>query len=1250
MTQNASNPNTPNIDPEINQLRLRVRRLHTRVRLILLMRSLLLSVSVFVIATLSMIALDYALRFPVGLRLITLLGLVYVLVQCCRRWVIPSVWINISMTDIALQIEKQDPSLRGLVASVIDLETDLLSSASNDPSSADHDEEEQIHRALVQASIVKASRRVLAGTFPPIVRTNGLIKAAALFVVLGGFMLVMATQQPRLSYIGAWRVLAPWTGVSWPKRFAIVDQTQRDAHAIDLAVPIRALIGDQDSEFNARSFIAWRVLDQGGKAINQWTKATMVPQNRRESTTGYPIYEQLIDVQQIIAGHAGQSYTLEYTLSTQDDRIDIQRIPMVRPPELLATTVEITLPQYSQVLAESGLIESGVIESIGFDTYDTVVSPILAGSSVRVRWRFSKAIEFDTTTLPGWSTAFSQGNTLVGVQQTDNQTFEIELLADQSAVIEPGVLDTNGIPVRNPVVFSMGILKDQNPGATIIEPQRDEMVSANAQIQLQAQLTDDLGLSVGSIQITHARPPVDSSGAPHEPLGESGELIQQRFYEADTEPDSTATHQRASLVYELDLGTIDVEPGDQLWVQAIAQDLQGLKLGQSQDSMLLGRTESATRVLSIVEDSQLVEQIRQGLNPIRNSIRQLDDQQSTLQEQLRENQLTSSHAQRSIVDRLAANLRTMEQLGEMIRRNGLKEPALSSLLDDAAAVTQEAIEAGENASDQIDRGNRDRAMSEGREVRDRLGELMSMLDRGQDSWLALRAVEQLRDELESLRDDTADLNEQIAGKSLDQLSQAQRSMLEQILERQLAAADDAGAALTTLDERAEQLQENDPTQAQALSKAAEQGRSSQIEQKLQEAGEQIASNQTSSATQTQDEVLQELEEMLEELENSINNRDNALRRELASIIDSLKGLIAAQQIEITILDDDQRTIKLETLDDRMITLSGNTLAVRDDALGAFPETRSIADLISKAAGAQARAIESLRMDPVEIQDALRHELSSVLNLQSALEEAQRLDDQAAQRQAQRQRAQLRDAYRQVLQAQTALRDETKLLIGQRLNRRQRSHARALASAHDELRAQLAELLEQTEELSDAPVFTLAHGQLDSYMIRIRDGLTTSQVQQRLLSAQDASVILLSSLVSVLSESSNEQDPEDFEDGSQGGSGSGSGGGSDEPVIPPMAQLQLLRTMQQLVASQTREISERPESVDSTDIEAVSSFQRALFEQGRALIEQMSQQPTQNPNPDGDSAVERESPIEQGEGLNEDRTPEDQTSTNGGLDR
>lgn len=1201
-----------------------------RVRVVLILRSLALSVALMVIAIVGVALIDYVLRLPSGLRWATLGGIGYLAFRLWRRWIGPALLLRISPTDMALQIERQDPALRGVIASSLEL-------GRTRQRDRDHEESSSIEQALSLAALTVASKRLEHRRLPSMIVLRSCVLAMVMLMVVGSGVASIWFGSPTMALIGAGRVLSPWNEISWPKQYAITDTTKGAPRAIDIAVPVSALIGDSEHAAGAatRATLNWRLLDDRDRALSEWTRTMLVSQQRLDTQSQRRVYEQLVDAQSIASKHDSDSFVFEYTINTRDDQTDTRRISLVRPPKLVETSVRIELPAYAEQIAESGLVRSGVYES---SKYDDAISPVLGGSRVLIRWTLSKPIELSTEEIPAWVAVLDANdqsrdfaNQVVGVYQPTPESIELELVVNESVMIEPAAVDALGIATRTPIMLSLGVIDDEQPGAAIVEPSRDEIISSHARIEVRAELTDDLGIAFGAIFAARAHAPAGSRGAPHEPDDEGVVLIEEQLHATQ---DSTLTRM-------LDVSTLSVHAGDQIWLQAHARDLSAIefdgfimRIQEYAHDVKNGVSHSSIRILRVVEDSQLIEQVRSSLNPIRNAMRQLDEQQAQLQSKLRAGQMPSSAEQRTLSDRLSASKRTIEQLSDTLSRNTLDDPALESLLHDAQASLAQAQTASEKASDQIDRGDQSNAIDNQSKVRDRVGELLDMLDRGQDSYMALRSIERLRDELAALRDDTAAHSAKAAGKSISQLSPDERSSLDRILERQMQSAQDAGEALDALDEQAQQLDEQDPTQAQALRSAAAQGRSAQIEQRLKEASEQIGSNQTSSATQSQEEVLEELDEMLEELKNTIENRDNALRRELASIIDSLKGLITKQQHELSQLGDENAAANGATLSNSMISLVGNTLVVRDDAIGAFPETRSIADFITKAADAQSRAISALRIDPVSLDQANRDEQSSLLHLRSALEEAERLDDQAAQRQAQRLREELRDQYKEALTGQATIRDETSTMMGEQLNRRQRAQARALSTNQDEIRSALSDLLRQTQELSDAPVFQLAHTQLDRLMRMSVDGLTESTIESRVMSSQIAAITVLSSLVEVLSDTPPNQEEKDFEDGSNGSGQAGSSGSGDEPVIPPIAQLKLLRTMQQLAAMQTRAYAEDPSVVSDADIESLSELQGQLFEHGRKLIEDMSPKPDPSAGPGGPSGGPNDQPIQPKEGTND----------------
>ncbi len=1202
--QHDANP-TPGPSGVLPRLRRRLRVIGARLRLVLLVHALLICLAAVVLCVLGIGVLDYLLRLPPPVRLVLLLLVVGLLVRLMLRYVIPAWQTRLRETDVALIIERHDPQARGLLASAIDLD------AATD---AGEDADRGMTDALRLAALRTVSKRIEGFNPSGVLRIGVLARSSGFVSVLLIVLVVLGVLSPIALRVGAHRVLTPWDGTRWPVRYAIEDITQTGARAIDAPVPIRALIGNAETALDdtTRAMVTWRLLDENGDAMGEWSRTLLMPQRRRDPLRDVPVYEQLIDARDRAARVPEQQrFTLEYRIDTRDDSVGTRRIALARPPQLRQTTVTLGLPEYARPIAPREVIRSGVIET---QQSDLSIAPVLAGTRVEMVWSFSKPIDWSDT-RPEWVQRVANASQVLAFDQPDESSIRLAMIAGESVVIEPGIRDRSGIPVRTPITTSLEVLDDLSPSVSITAPRRDERLTPQAVIEINAELSDDLGLTRAMLQAQRASPPRGSAGAPPEPVDEPIVLIDQGI-------DIQA---RAMLSRTLDLAGFDLNPGDELRVWATGWDLRA-----SSSDERIGRAESSVRLLQIVAQSELIEQVRRSLEPLRGNLRQLDERQGDVQDMLRAGSPRAGDEQRSLSERLRANQNAVAQLAETVERNNLDDEALRSTLNDAAEILEEAAAQSERADDQIRRGSDEPAAQSQRRVRDRLGELLSMLDQGQDAWLALRNVQQLQSELQSIREDTQELAQRTAGQSLDEMSPDDRSALEQILDRQLQNAEDARQAINTLDQQAQELEENDPTQAEALRRAAQQARAAQLEEKLREAGAQIERNQTGNATQTQEEVLEELQELLEELENTIQNRDNALRRELASIIDSIKGLIDAQERELIVLDTAKLNNDFTDLDARLITMVRNTLSVRDEALGAFPETRTIADHIGRAGNAQNSSISALRANPPNPTDAEQNQRGALQHLFNALEEAQRLDEQAAQRQAQRARDELRKQYEESLDIQSQILDET-IAIGQGdLNRRQRAQARALSQRQDELRAELAQMPEQSEGLAEAPVFTLAHAQLDRLMSRSKDGLTQAQISQATATAQRQSMSILASLIEVLQEQQQDQ-AEDFEDGQSQGGGENGGGqsGGDEPLIPPVAELKLLRSMQQLVADQTRSMSETGAS-DEGEVRAVGDLQKQLFEQGAKLIERMNPALRPQPGPDEenqDQADPNPGPIE-----------------------
>lgn len=1109
-----------------------------RIRRRLLWRGMLRWIGCAIGTLAILVLLDYGMHLNSVVRSVLLLLWISMLCVLYRRWIWSTQWIRPSRSDLALNL----PTPATRLAAVVDLRPD--------------DENDEISVALHEAVARRSSTRIELDESKTPMRAAPMYEMLAIGVgvILMG---LVSINQYQFTGVGLRRALTPWTNTAWPKRFEINLPEIAKHHPSDRAFIAKAQIGPSKDDPNAT--LRWRLTGPDGESLVRWTTLGLNKQGKgdQESTP----YEQLIPIHTLTATTIPEGSTLEYRIQSNDDQSDTQRVTIVHPPKLVGLQVSISLPEYAQQLgSETIRFLQGEHETL---PSEPSFGPILAGSEVELTWSFSTAVHEQ-----GKNGAPSKALTRILTPESNT-----------TATVQP--IDQYGLTTREPVGVFMRVVEDAPPEVLLSQPSTDRVVGRRAVVELEAMLSDDLGLREAFIEMEL----IDSE--------QQSSLIESM--------DSMNT--RAQIIEsEIDLQSLDLEQGQRIGIIAGAVDIQGAE------------TKSSTRVLRIVDDQEIVDLVESQLGSMSDVLKRLDDRQRSLIEAINQEprpQLgDQARNQNSISDQIRSRAESARSLLERLQESRIADPQISPMLEAIEESLDRASDSSDEASEALQQEQLEESTEQMDRVREQLERSIAMLDRGKDTWIARRSIEDLRAQVEDLLSDTQQLDAQTGGRSLDQLSEDQRSMLQKILDRQKRAAEEAREMIDSLDEQADALDKQNPTGAQGIRDAATQGRNAGIEEQLEQAAEELEQNQTASAAGTQQQVLEELDNMLEQIEQAQKNRDSALRRKLATLIESIQGILQDQQQELTRLDNGA-----ENLDQPLIALRSNTLAVRDEAAAAFPETQTIAESMSRASDAQADAITSMRANPVDLVSARQSELSAITHLQAALDEAQRQDQMAADRQTAQLRNELRAKYQDTLKEQARITTETRPLVGDPLDRRQRATARQLARDESQLSESLRTMLDETKELSDAPIFSLAHDQLDRMLESVSQSLNERTLDPMIVSDQQAIASILQALIDVLSDQQQNQS-EDFEDG-QGGGGGGQGGGGEQPVIPPVAQLQLLKALQELTAMQTRTLSEQS-TQDPDRVREIGRMQRDLAEKGQELIQSMNPDPTPIEQESGDA--------------------------------
>lgn len=1144
---------------------------------------------------------DFFLRSPAPLRIAAwAVGL-----GAIAWWVARSVWpaarFAPGLTDLALRLERERPELRGVLASGVDL-------------ARQRDSGEPV--PLAEPVIAEASRRAAALRPADAVRRdllarNGGYLLAALLVVAGVFTLA-----PELASIGAKRVLWPFAAAEWPKRTGVADATGATVHPLGAALPLRAALLKSDSAASRTRVAAEYRLIADGRA-GEWRRVLLTSQDRPvQAAPGVvgTLFERLIEPGTLGAADAGSSVALEYFFETSDDRTPVARVLLVEPPAVVGATLEAVEPEYARGADAARRIELGS----GTDERATP-PPLLAGSAVRLTIRLNKDVPAAAAFAAGgadWLRRSLGEPAAELVSRPEGVSLELGprqwVLAwtlDDPVRVAVRVEDEHGIADVEERSFRFDVQRDNPPTAVIVRPAEDKSLLPTAVVDLAGEARDDVGLAWVALERRVARRPAGSEGGAPEPLGEP---------EIFTRSEGAAGARQLLAESMLDLSAMPLRPGDEVWVTALAADTFAL------DGRRHEPVRSLVRKLRIISRDELIEQVWGELTGVRRNAIQIErDQRELAQASARAGEQAArqnERAQAGITERLARQQDAVRRIGERLAENDAAEPALESVLRESRGALERAgrrsVQAGQELSAAADRASQEnagpeagaperaRAQQAQQDVRDELASLIEMLDQGQDTWAARRAVEQALQAQRDLRDRTADAGRRTTGRSAEQLTPQERQELAGIAREQEELAERTRRAIEDMQSREESMRRSDPAAAQSMSQAAQRGRREQVPERMEQAARQARGNQTNNAQQQQSQAIQALEQMLQDLDQTARNRDEVLRRALASLIESLDALIRAQTDELAALEAARDTGRFAGLDRNMARLHVNTLAVLEEANAGPRELAPVARLIDAAAAEQAGATAALRRTPVDSGEAEERETASLKNLREARDLAARLDREAAQREQQRRRAELRKKYAEALARQVALRDSADALRAEELNRRTRNAARLIGQDQQTLREDLVQLKNDTAELSEARVFEFAHRRIDDLMRAAAEQLARGEPDEGVVRRQTSAARVLAQLIEALDQSRGE---EDFREQEQAQQGQGGGQSGQQPLVPPAAELKLLRAMQQEAIEMTRAASDAPERVRADAAGDAATLQQGIAEQARELLDRISRQ-------------------------------------------
>ena len=1149
--------------------------------------------------------LDYALRLPGFIRLLT--GLT--IVGLSSAWFVDRMYRAVRFSPrlgmLALRVERLFPEMAGKLACGVELAIDANDQAVS-PNTA----------SLVDLSVRRMGRLLDGITLRKLINPRSVVRSLVIAALMSGVVAGVVLTAPQASALAARRWLAPLGDARWPRHTEIRSLVTEDHWPADTPLPLRAAV-DRGFYPGMRAWATYRVIWPGGR-VSAWQSILMSEQKAlapdRDDQTGAAVpelevkdlplglFEVLIDPEEFRGDALDEAPgVIEFIFEAGDDQTPVETLELVARPEVSQVVVKIEPPLYAD-----GLVGSHELR-LDQESGQLVTATGLVGSRIEFSVLFSRSVPVPKTGLDPFLPGFTQHES-IEIQPRVSHTggaigIDSRFVLNRTVETTALITDEHGLSNLSDRRYRIEAVADQLPVVSLLQPQSDETALPTARVELDAVSQDDIAMESLRLEalVTRGRSPaVDLPSEPPPSV-----VLDQK----------TGRQSQLNLGYELDLQPMAVEPGQEVVLTAVGQDIY------ERDGIRHDPVTSRPRRLRIIDESDFLTEVRNVLAGIRQRAAVLDDQQHKTMDQPEQQ---AGFSQQRLSRRLGSQADRMTDLRQRMARNRYEDPALNGLAERAKRLLDQAVAASQTADQLFLRQfpqdsqpqSRQAAVLENQsKVRDALAQLMKLLDQGKDALALQSQLQQLHVQQQSLAQDIRQLLPKTLGQSRDQLDPDTRRLLDEQAQRQADLAKDARDLLRSMDRVAEALSRQDTNPddqalAAALAQAASIGRQQELSLNMKLGADKIGDNQLSSASQDQQSAMDAMRQMLQELDDLDEHRQAVLRRQLMKLEQAIRQLLDQQRRHRDRLLEANRVDELET---GLTTLHRNTLALAEKS-AADPKTRRVAQSLDQAGSSQSQAIAAVRRSDRD--SAAQAEQQAIHHLEEALKQVMETRREAEARQNAQQRDELRKRYEELARQQEALQKET---VGQLdkedRSRRWRIEMIDLGHRQEDIRIGAGKL---RNEVGPSLVFSHLHRQIDQTVASIVSKLRAGEPTLSTTTDQTAVVSMLSSMAKVL-----EQESGNDQEFAGGGGGSGGGGGGAPPLVPPLAELKLLREMQDTIYQSTRAFEAAVDTAGlavsgQQTLEKLSTQQRELAELGRHMIEQMSSQLTPPPPPSGPS--------------------------------
>jgi hypothetical protein len=1179
-----------------------------QVRLLLVGYGLSWVVSIVLAGLLILAGTDYLLRFEDrGVRLIWSLAALGLGLWVVARYLVPAFRQRLDDVVVAQRIESYFAGTSDQLSSAIE----FLNQRADDPLSGS--------ATLRRAAVAQTEARIGTLDWSRAIDRRPVVRAAAVAGAIGLIVAAICLVSPMDARLALARLIRPLGDDAWPPVNDLA--FTRHVERVALEQPFEVELIDRNHNLPDEVRIQYRHADERG--------AVQVDQDKM----------QLIG-DMMVARKERVTRAFDYRAEGGDDhKMAWIHVDVVEPPRIQSLQITLHPPAYTgwpvQPSERRIVALRGTVVEISATTTKPLVAAILHqqnGPEIRAQITADgRGFSIRPESQPRPQSQPQPQPSAVPSASLSGESSDVVKFVAVPAVASSLVIDKSGqywfeLRDREDLVggladrWDIQAVRDQPPSVMMKQPAANLFVTAAASVPVKIVARDDLAIH----QITLVYSRSDHS--------EAGETVIRLFTGPEQPPPSTplgaadlSTGKTQTIDYSWELGPLGLAPGTHVLLWATATDY----LPQS--------ASSPPRRLTIITPEELEDRLAQRQSMIDSELSRVLQMQraARLQTSVVQTQLAAvGRLQKSDVDQLRGDELSQRQIRRSLvsPTEGVRAQIVSllaeltsnrvdnleirrrmqSLADETARLDRQELPAAERELTAALKNTDDvsapppaaasRALAEAFRQQDAIVAALEKMLGDLAEWNSFRGVSreltQIRREQADLEKGTKESLSQTLTKDPRDLTPSQQADLRMLAQRQLDLASRFDKLEQRMEQVGNQLKESDPFSAESIADALHAARQKALGGLMRESGDAVRQNRIGQALAQQSAVRGGLDEILDIL---ANRREQELSRLVQKLRESERHLADLRQEELGLHkrlkeasaepDPTQRRAELQRLSRRQRELQEESTRL------AHQLQRLQAD---QAARATTRAAEEMDQsgraaDDGDADSSSRRAESAGKDLDEAQRQLAEVRRKAEADLAHEQLARLEDSLKGLVDRQQRMVEQTVRLEKLRSQQGQWSREQA-QSVHDLSREQQALSVETGQlgaKLSGVAAFQFVLDAAARGMGRAAEQLKdrdTGGVTQQL--EQDA-LARLQQLTAALAE-----DQTGAERQTGGDSGPGGPGQSPGSTQRTMAEVRLIRLMQEDLNRRTRRLDEAIGRGKQPNDQQRTEFAELTKEQGR----------------------------------------------------